>query len=284
MERIRLPQPSVTFRASALDDQWGIHCFPLADRKVLFDADTRHVVTMPSLHKPKTMPFSLFVPSADDTNSDAEYDPEDDYVEDGVGTLYVMEGSPKKEPVSDQPSEQFEAYVHGQRSETSFKAWDCHLLPPPPYVRDPSKRCPLVTSYGVVGDGGSHIVVSAEGGGTCVMDTASRTWEEIGSWLLPFHGKEAREPQLVCLGSGRFCVARFFETFRTTRFGYDDEVIDREFAVFTGVEVVPRVRGSDNGNGRDKGNNGKGKAKLQMITHVSRCHISANGTTVESVF
>lgn len=54
---------------------WAMHCFPLGGREVLsgrtflFDADTRHVLTMPDLHKPKKWPLSLFVPraSADDS-------------------------------------------------------------------------------------------------------------------------------------------------------------------------------------------------------------------------
>ncbi|XP_062189568.1 uncharacterized protein LOC133892683 [Phragmites australis] len=114
MGRIRLSPPSVTFRASAVDNKWRIHCFPLADRRVLcadqsgrtflFDADTRHVATMPSLHKPKRMPFFLFVPGASaDSNSDSNSDSEagwdtEDYVGDGVGSLFVMDGWPDMEP------------------------------------------------------------------------------------------------------------------------------------------------------------------------------------------
>ncbi|GJN11097.1 hypothetical protein PR202_ga29263 [Eleusine coracana subsp. coracana] len=154
------------------------------------------------------------------------------------------------------------------------------------------------------------------------MDSRPRL---LGKWN-EFNALEewqvVQEPQRVNLGSGRFCVARFFQTTTTTGFDYfDNEMIDREFTVFTGVEVVPRVNGnghkkgsscsngngsencsggdivngngsgSDNGNcsGTDNGNgnhncNGKRKMKLQMITRTSRCFVSTNGTIVESVF
>ncbi|CAD6217095.1 unnamed protein product [Miscanthus lutarioriparius] len=69
--RVCLPRPSFTFRPgdSNASDEWGMHCFPLGDRKVIcadqsglafvFDAETRIVGAMPSLGRPKRMPFSL---------------------------------------------------------------------------------------------------------------------------------------------------------------------------------------------------------------------------------
>lgn len=67
MEQIRLPSPTMSFKTS------GISCLPISDRKVLctgrseddafvFDANTRHVVTVPAVDKPKWKP--VFVPSA----------------------------------------------------------------------------------------------------------------------------------------------------------------------------------------------------------------------------
>ncbi|OQU85850.1 hypothetical protein SORBI_3004G324800 [Sorghum bicolor] len=210
MERIRLPRPIVTFRASAHDGRWAIQCFPLGENKVLcadqsgrtflFDADTRHVVTMPSLHKPKDTPFSIFIPSAsDDSNSDGFEDDDDD----DVGTLFVMEGYPSMEPTSDdqspndQPSDEFEAYVYGKRKLAHFKSWKCQPLPPPPYVRDPTwmKFRPQITTYAVVG-GGAQILISAESAGTYCMDTATHKWSQVGRWMLPLHGKIEYVPEL----------------------------------------------------------------------------------------
>jgi hypothetical protein len=369
MERIRLPRPIVTLRASAHDGRLAIQCFPLAEHKVLcadqsgrtflFDADTRHVVTMPSLHKPKDMPFSIFIPSASDNlHSDSNSDSDSDDYDDDVGTLFVMEGCPSMEPTSDdQPSDQFEAYVYGQRKLSHFKSWKCQPLPPPPYVRDPMWRKfrPQITSYAVI-SGGAQILISAESAGTYCMDTATHTWSQVGRWMLPLHGKieyvpeldlwfgfsakdqlsavdlsnldsrprlvgtwkefeppedwqESQEAQFVSLGSGKFCIARFFHTTVTVDNGYfiDDEVTNQSFGVLTGVEVLPRVY-ERNGNGSDNGSNGNGNAsskgtstsicnggnghgngnggkrKLRMVKHKSRCHVSANGTVIESVF
>ncbi|KAG2579838.1 hypothetical protein PVAP13_6NG297800 [Panicum virgatum] len=146
MESIGLPHSSFNFRASALDDQWKIDCFPLAGREVicadqsgrafLFDAETQQAATMPSLHKPKSLPFSLFVPNARLDN---------DYDHDGYGSsLFVMERIPKPELGSmAQHSEQFEAFVYRKPTQSAgFKSWHCHLLPPPPYIREHKNYCP----------------------------------------------------------------------------------------------------------------------------------------------
>lgn len=71
-------------------------------------------------------------------------------------------------------------------------------------------------------------------------------------------GASAGQPWL-----SRFCIARFFETFRETGCYFGDEIVDREFAVFTGVEVIPRVNRSgyhnSSGNGDYSGSgNGEG--------------------------
>ncbi|BAS93234.1 Os05g0302200 [Oryza sativa Japonica Group] len=84
-------------------------------------------------------------------------------------------------------------------------------------------------------------------------------WKELN---LPEEWRECKDPQLVNLGSGRFCIARFFRS--NSDFG------NEPIAVFTGVEVVPHV-GDANGNA-NKGSNGK--VQLQMIPHRSKCHAS----------
>lgn len=84
-------------------------------------------------------------------------------------------------------------------------------------------------------------------------------WKELN---LPEEWRECKDPQLVNLGSGRFCIARFFRS--NSDFG------DEQITVFTGVEVVPHV-GDANGYA-NKGSNGK--VQLQMIPHRSKCHAS----------
>jgi hypothetical protein len=173
--------PSINFVASPLRYHATVNCFPLADRKVLcadqsrraflFDAaGTRDVVTMPDLHKPKSVPFSLFVPSA---NSE-------DHDDGGGGSIFVMDSIPVPElrrTTRQFLSHQFEAFVYRKPTLTSFsKSWHCQLLPPPPFVCDPNMYChdnlPRISSYTVVG-GGSHICLSAGS----------------GAGTLPFHGK-----------------------------------------------------------------------------------------------
>jgi hypothetical protein len=327
MDSIGLPHSSFNFRASALNDQWKIDCFPLAGHEVicadqsgrafLFNAATQLAETMPSLHKSKSLPFTLFVPNANADN---------DYHHNGYGSsLFVMERIPKPEVgCRAQYSEQFEAFVYRKPTKSNYyKSWHCQLLPPPPYIREPKycHGCPEICSYAVL-RGGSHICISVKGVGTYCLDTASHTWSEVGKWTLPFHGrveyvpelklwfglsgeaqnlaaadlssmdsepqqvgpwkehclpeewKECEDSQLVNLGSGRFCITRFFHT-RIHNGDFGDESV----AVFTGVEVVPHVR-DFNGNANKGGN---GKVELQMIPHKSKCH-TYNGSTIDAVF
>jgi hypothetical protein len=67
------------------------------------------------------------------------------------------------------------------------------------------------------------------------------------------------DPQLVNLGSGRFCIARFF------RNDFEDVDYAQDVSVFTGLEVLPCEL------------NGDGKVKLEMIRHKSLCHTSIPG-------
>ncbi|TVU00097.1 hypothetical protein EJB05_54512, partial [Eragrostis curvula] len=71
---------------------------------------------------------------------------------------------------------------------------------------------------------------------------------------LPEEWKERRDPQLVYLGSGEFCIARFFHS-RTARGNSGDGLNDQSFVVLTGVAVVPHPDGRD------------GNVKLEMVIH-----------------
>ncbi|CAL5085607.1 unnamed protein product [Urochloa decumbens] len=337
MDSLPLPNPSFTFRSSAPDDDHGkIDCFPLADCAVIsadhlghafrLDARTLLAGTLPSLHKPKSTPLSLFVPNAGaDTDFTRNRNP--------LGSsLFVMEKFPKPELScggAPHNSDQFEAFVfHKVRLSDYIKAWHCHLLPPPPFVREPEHwrggaggKPPEIGSYGVVG-GGSHVCISVEGVGTYCLETASHTWSEVGKWALPFIGKveyvpelkllfgfsgdarrlaaadlsamdsqpqlvgaweelclpeqwkECRDPQFVNLGSGRFCIARFFPTAAADDLA-DGSSSCKDFAVLTGVEVVPQQVRDNNGNGDN------GKAELGMVPHKSR---RVSGASIEALF
>lgn len=320
MERIRLPRPILKFCSTHGSDHISLDCFPLVDRKVviadhtrrmfLCDADTRAVVSIPNLHKPKSRPISLFIPSTADAN---------DHPSVGGGSLYVMERVPEPEKGDVKLSDQFEAFVCSNIFEGP---WNCHLLRPPPFVSD--RTCcftyPKITSYAVVG---SNICISHNScNATYCLDTARNTWE-VGNGNLPLYGKvvyvpelklwfgfsteartmsplaaadlstmdshsqpqligdwkefdppkgwlESHDPQLVNLGSGRFCIARFFRIVSMD----DGEIIDR-IEVFTGVEVLPV--------GHDGDGSGNTKLKLRMKKNKSLCHVS-NGTVIADIF
>ncbi|KAF8668749.1 hypothetical protein HU200_051936 [Digitaria exilis] len=314
LETIRLPTPSFTFRPGDSDDMddWKIHCFPLAERKVVCvdqsgrgfivhaDGDTSVLGCMPALRKSKRMPFSLPI-----------HCPGDDDARPGGSSLYIMERFP-------QHGDQFELLINRfLNNDPSYrqKFWQCDPLPSPPFIRKTKPRNGEnitgleVTAYAVVG-GGSHICVSVEGAGTYWMDTAeSHTWTQVGEWTLPFSGKvehvpelnlwfglaadakalaaadlspmgcrprlvgpwkelhdgtpeECQDPQIVNLGSGRFCIARFF------RAAAKDA--DEDFVVLTGVEVA--------WNGDD------GEMELKMTKHMSRRLSNTDGATIEAVF
>ncbi|KAF8728725.1 hypothetical protein HU200_018001 [Digitaria exilis] len=92
------------------------------------------------------------------------------------------------------------------------------------------------------------------------------TWNEVD---LPQEWQQLQDPQLVNLGSGRFCIARFLHAGTANSV---DESSNQNVTVLTGVEVVTACGIS-------------GRLKLDMIKHKSRCHKSSCGEeTITSVF
>uniref|UniRef100_A0A0E0JT40 Uncharacterized protein n=1 Tax=Oryza punctata TaxID=4537 RepID=A0A0E0JT40_ORYPU len=83
----------------------------------------------------------------------------------------------------------------------------------------------------------------------------------------PEEWKRCKDSQLVNLGSGKFCIARFFHN-RTPQ-GGSDELIGMDITVLTGVEVVPSVYHAN-------GNDSSGKGELQMIPHKSRLYAGSD--------
>ncbi|OEL34923.1 hypothetical protein BAE44_0004058 [Dichanthelium oligosanthes] len=360
---IRLPAPSIHLRASATDFEWYMDCFPLAgsskllcgdqsDRTVLFDVDTRQAELVPHLQWPKSLPLTIFVPGAGDVNDD------------GGGSVYIMESCPNPEPGDAmQLSSQFQAFVYRRPStSTSFTksgSWQRELLPPPPFICNPKHYVPtgkrlMITSYAVVGSGGSQqVCVSADrAAGTYCLDTATHTWTQVGEWTLPFVGKveyvpelklwfgicakdfqlgavdlsamdmdmdsqapelvgtwkeleapqgwtEMLHPQLGNLGSGRFCVARFFHALNPLArlfhalnpmaFESDEPGEEYFFTVLTGADVVPCVHDGNSGSANaacsNAVNGSNGKVELKMIRHNSRRRMSyGSDGTIRLVF
>ena len=90
-------------------------------------------------------------------------------------------------------------------------------------------------------------------------------WKELDH--LPDEWKECKDPQFVSLGSGRFCIARFFQEAAGSA---GDQVIHENAAVFTGLEVNSSGKGGT-----------AGKVELQMTPHRSR---RVNSTSIEALF
>jgi hypothetical protein len=212
MERCRFCDSTIMFRVEGVPHQWHINCLPLADGKVicadqsrhtiLLDANLPRVVTMPNIHNIRCQPISLYVP---DVGADAD--------QGSSSKLYIMEKLPKQEDGcgSMLPSDQFEVFVYRRPADS----WHCELLPPPPFVRDPTYRSisrhQTIQSYAVVGSG-SHICISNEDAGTYCLDTADNTWSKVGEWKLPFNGKAEYVPELklwfgTAAESGHFAAA-----------------------------------------------------------------------------
>ncbi|CAN6362326.1 unnamed protein product [Urochloa humidicola] len=131
----------------------------------------------------------------------------------------------------------------------------------------------------------------------CLYATSDLLGADVDwQWLISYSGDEFRhlrpppgwrkvellEPQVVGLGSGKFCVTQFFET-RSTCIKCFHEGADKRFAVFTGVEVIRR--GSNGSN--DKAGNGAGDimrpTDLRLIIHKSKRYMLAKGNTIEYV-
>ncbi|CAN6243127.1 unnamed protein product [Urochloa humidicola] len=94
------------------------------------------------------------------------------------------------------------------------------------------------------------------------------------------------DSQLVNLGSGRFCIARFFHT--RTRSLKSYHYVEDHFTVFTGVDVVPNAHDSNvngNGSGSDNSGNGSsGKVELGLIKYKSRIHLPNDSSVIKAVF
>ncbi|KAF0913750.1 hypothetical protein E2562_024624 [Oryza meyeriana var. granulata] len=165
---IRLLSPA---GAVLIDSMMSLVAVSESDRcAFLFDADTRHLVTVPNLHKPKRHSISLFIPKT--VHGDGN---------DG-GSLFITERIPRPEARSrTQTNDQFEAFIYRKPAVTSFAESCLYQLLPPPYLLDYNycQRSHKITAYGVV-DGGSQICISVEDVSTYCLDAASHTWSQVG--------------------------------------------------------------------------------------------------------
>jgi hypothetical protein len=101
-----------------------------------------------------------------------------------------------------------------------------------------------------------------------------KTWMELSP---PKNWWDLSNSHLVSLGSGRFCIARFFYTRHLMGYYYD-QIVDNRFVVLTGVDVVPCVHDTSSGiaNG--------GTGDLRMIKYESKLHVPNGSGEIERVF
>lgn len=121
------------------------------------------------------------------------------------------------------------------------------------------------------------------------MDMDSQQPQLVGAWKeldAPQEWTELQCPQLVNLGFGRFCVARFFQySLHPLGFLFDSsDLVDEQYlTVLTGMDLVPCF--NDANATCDIGNGSNGKLQLQMIKHNSRAHMSyGSDGTIDLVF
>ncbi|EMS57225.1 hypothetical protein TRIUR3_33590 [Triticum urartu] len=67
------------------------------------------------------------------------------------------------------------------------------------------------------------------------------------------HSGLSNPAKMVSLGSGRFCIIRFLETLLPS-LDTEQIFVDKQYAVFTGLEVVLTGKVNANGNGNSNGN------------------------------
>ncbi|CAL4885854.1 unnamed protein product [Urochloa decumbens] len=277
-------------------------------RMFLCDADMRHMATMPNLQKPKLKPISLFVPSAnaDDHPNNAAgslYVMESIPNPEKVGS---MQPSNQFEVFEyHKPSRTYENPWHCRLLLPPPFVRDPALTPQKissyavvgsnicistlcndTYFLDTASdtwtevgkgKLPFYGKVEYVPELKLWFGISSQAKHLAAADLSAMDYQPqlVGDWRefeLPPEWLEYRDSQLVNLGLGKFCIARFLETMSMA----SDETIDR-IVVFTGVEVMPAMH---DGNCSGSGN---GKVKLQMKRHKSRFHV-CNGATIDAVF
>ncbi|CAM0876009.1 unnamed protein product [Alopecurus aequalis] len=181
------------------DREYKMECHPLTETKLLFadssgrvfrfDADTRCVVTMSSLHSRKDYPLSLAVPTTPATSTTMIDQDED-------RGLYIIDETLKP----GNKGVQFEAIVYRNRDNplnlNMGNAWHCDPLPLPPcpYVNSLGYKAAPICSYALVG--GDTICISTRGVGIYCFNTKTREWFKAGDWMMPFYGKAEHDPEL----------------------------------------------------------------------------------------
>uniref|UniRef100_A0A0E0QTR2 Uncharacterized protein n=1 Tax=Oryza rufipogon TaxID=4529 RepID=A0A0E0QTR2_ORYRU len=294
IERIRFPRPMLRLKCTYMPyDQRNIDCFPLADRKVVM-VDHTGITRLCDVDARSSDPISLFVPSSGGGSlyvMERYPDPEDG-TQLRLYTLINLRPLFGASPLATATSSHhrhsstliavgvfvgslivftLEVGARGNGSyclDTEMNTWlQLAKEMPLPFFSGKLEYVPeLKLWFGLSAEPSRRLLAAAD------LISSDSQPQLIGDWneFAPPEGwLEYQEPQLVNLGSARFCISRFFHI---RSMDNDNEVID-SVVVFTGVEVMPVGHNGD----------GNGKVKLRMEKHKSRCCVSGS-TMICSIF
>uniref|UniRef100_A0A0D9VPB9 Uncharacterized protein n=1 Tax=Leersia perrieri TaxID=77586 RepID=A0A0D9VPB9_9ORYZ len=288
-------------------------CADKSGRTLLFDADTRRLSTMPNLHTPKSDPISLFVPNGDggslfvmertispmsQTSEQFEafsmifsssfaakcqilppppYLLDHNYRFNNITAYGVVDGGSKIcVSINDVGTYCLDTLSHTWRL---VGKWSLPFHGKFEYV-------PELKLWFGLSDGDQHLAAAD----LSSMDSSSSTQPKlVGDWKeleLPLERlkweKAPHDSQLVNLGSGRFCIARFFETIYDVWRNDDFNQDEQRFMILTSVEVTPCVHDGNCNSGGGGSSSGNGQVKLEMNTHKSLCY--EYGSDIDDVF
>lgn len=275
-----------------------VFCLNQSGRGVLLEADTSRLVMMPSLHKPMLEPISLYIPCAEPDNDDLDGGGGGNlFIMERIAkpeSGCQFEALVYRNHPANILSKTWECELLPLPPYICDTRHGCLKISSYAVVKGGREICISVDGVGTYCfDTVSYVwsevgkwMLPFEGKVEYVpelklwfgfsskdrhfaaadLSTMDSQPQLLDSWqeLEPPQGwQQIQDPQLVSLGSGKFCVTRFLST-GTPNSGFGDESICQNVTVLTGVEV-------SNANGFNE------KVNLQMVKHKSRCHKSSCG-------
>ncbi|KAJ1266764.1 hypothetical protein BS78_07G003300 [Paspalum vaginatum] len=281
-------------------DQWG--------RSFLVEADRQRVVILPRLHEPKVMPISLFIPSPyinkwDGSSGGSLYIMERN-TKPGLGNQFEAFIYRNPDRISCFKSWDCRLippppYVY----DAKYMAM-CPEITSYAVLGDGSNICISVDGVGTYClDTRSHtwsevgrwmlpfygkveyvpelklwLGLSAKAQDLAAADLSSMDSQPklVGTckeFDPPAEWEQCKDSQLVNLGSGKFCIARFFHT-RTPNRATGDELTEQNITVLTGLEVVRCFHDADS----------NAEVELQMTPHKSRRYTTNGSNAIKTVF
>ncbi|KAK3118453.1 hypothetical protein QOZ80_9BG0699280 [Eleusine coracana subsp. coracana] len=299
MERIRLGRPRMRFQP-ALEGSGNsllrrqVACVALSETRTVFldyqssgaflyDDDGRCTVTLPNLHRGKCGPICLsingtsidergfrihdnvFVMESLSVPIDAASSESDDagYISTRIDSYGVVDG------VVYVSTKGIGTYCFDMVICTWSKAGDWAL--PFSGKVEHVPELGLLVGFGVT-SWGAHYLHASPGPWTTTVSSAAvdsrcpcEAVEDIEPEQDYYYWRKMWWPQLVSLGSGKFCVVQFWKTMKETCFNCDHEEVHKRFAVFTGVEVVRC--------GKDGDDDTNGEEPIRVIKHKSKVYM-----------